>query len=418
MSRHISATRLVSLKRQLPAPDVLKDLLKFQAPAIDRRKARLEAAKDIWDLRAIAQRRTPKGPFDYVDGAAEKELSLQRAREAYDNLAFNPQVLKNVRDVDLSTQLAGAPSAFPLAIAPTGFTRMMHAEGELGGIAAAHRFGIPFTLSTMGTETIEDVAAAGPSGRRWFQLYLWQKNRSKASELIERAAQAGYDTLMVTVDTPVAGARHRDARNGMTFPPKLTPATVINASYRPEWWFNFLTTRPLGFTNFGEGTQSIQQIGSMFDPTLTYKDLSWLRAQWPGQLLVKGVQTAQDALLSVEAGADGVVLSNHGGRQLDRAPVPLYTLPAVREAIGNEPTVLIDTGIMSGADVIAAVALGANGAMIGRAYLYGLMAGGAEGVVRALEIFTQEMTRTVQLLGVSQLSELNSQHVSLDWRAR
>ena len=223
---------------------------------------------------------------------------------------------------------------------------------------------------------------------------------------------------MVTVDTPVAGARHRDARNGMTFPPKLTPSTVINASYRPEWWFNFLTTRPLGFTNFGEGTQSIQQIGSMFDPTLTYEDLSWLRAQWPGQLLVKGVQTPQDALLSVEAGADGVVLSNHGGRQLDRAPVPLYTLPAVREAIGNEPTVLIDTGIMSGADVIAAVALGADGAMIGRAYLYGLMAGGAEGVVRALEIFTQEMTRTVQLLGASKISELNSQHVSLDWRAR
>ncbi|WP_237221690.1 alpha-hydroxy acid oxidase [Rothia nasimurium] len=418
MSRHTSAARLVSLKRQLPAPDVLKDLLKFQAPAIDRRKARLDAAKDLWDLRTIAKRRTPKGPFDYVDGAAEKELSLNRAREAYDNLAFNPQVLKNVQKVDLSTQLAGAPSAYPLAIAPTGFTRMMHAEGELAGITAAHRFNIPFTLSTMGTETIEDVAAAGPDGRKWFQLYLWQKNRSKASELIERAAQAGYDTLMVTVDTPVAGARHRDARNGMTFPPKLTPATVLNASYRPEWWFNFLTTRPLGFTNFGEGTQSIQQIGSMFDPTLTYEDLSWLRAQWPGQLLVKGVQTAQDALLSVEAGADGVVLSNHGGRQLDRAPVPLYTLPAVREAIGNEPTVLIDTGIMSGADVIAAVALGADGAMIGRAYLYGLMAGGAEGVVRALEIFTQEMTRTAQLLGVSKLSDLNSQHVSLDWRVQ
>lgn len=416
MNRHASVNRLVKLKRQLPAPEVLKDLMKFQVPALDRRKARLEAAKDMWDLRAVAQRRTPKGPFDYVDGAAEKELSLKRAREAYDNLAFNPQVLRNVQNVDLSTQLAGLPSAFPLAIAPTGFTRMMHAEGELAGVAAAHRYGIPFTLSTMGTETIEDVAAAGASGRRWFQLYLWQKNRSKATELIERAAQAGYDTLMVTVDTPVAGARHRDARNGMTFPPKLTPSTVINASYRPEWWFNFLTTRPLGFTNFGEGTQSIQQIGSMFDPTLTFEDLEWLREQWPGQLLVKGVQTPQDALLSVEAGADGVVLSNHGGRQLDRAPVPLYTLPAVREAIGGEPTVLIDTGIMSGADVIAAVALGADGAMIGRAYLYGLMAGGAEGVARTLEIFTQEMTRTMQLLGVSQLSELNSQHVSLDWR--
>lgn len=408
--------RLVPLRRQLPSAHMLKDFMKFDLPTTDFRARRLARAADSWDLRALAQRRTPKGPFDYVDGAAEKELSLQRARQAFDNLAFEPGVLRDVAQVDLSTGMAGAPSAMPLAIAPTGFTRMMHAEGEIAGVKAAHQAGIPFTLSTMGTETIEDVAAAGPDGRRWFQLYLWKDNRSKAFELVERAHKAGYDTLMVTVDTAVTGARHRDVRNGMTFPPKLSAKTVINASYRPEWWFNFLTTKPLGFTNFGEGTKSVQEIGNMFDPTLNFEDLAWLRQQWPGQLLVKGIQTVSDAQLSVEAGADGVVLSNHGGRQLDRAPVPLYTLPEVRQRLGNDYTVLLDTGVMSGADVVAACALGADGVMIGRAYLYGLMAGGAEGVCRLLDIFRAEMTRTLQLMGISSLDQLTPDHVRLDWR--
>lgn len=408
--------RLVQLNRQLPSPDMLRDFMKFDLPTGDLRARRLAKAADVWDLRTIAQRRTPKGPFDYVDGAAEKELSLKRARQAFDNLAFQPGVLRNVEKVNLSATLAGDQSAMPLAIAPTGFTRMMHAEGEFAGVKAAHQVGIPFTLSTMGTETIEDVAAAGPNGRRWFQLYLWKENRSKAFELVQRAKDSGYDTLMVTVDTAVTGARHRDARNGMTFPPKLTAKTILNASYRPEWWFNFLTTKPLSFTNFGEGTKSVQEIGNMFDPTLNFDDLTWLREQWDGQLLVKGIQTASDAELSVKAGADGVILSNHGGRQLDRAPVPLYTLPKVRQRLGDEYTVLLDTGVMSGADVIAAVALGADGVMIGRAYLYGLMAGGAEGVVRLLDIFRSEMTRTLQLMGVSSIDQLTPEHVSLDWR--
>ncbi|WP_342661967.1 alpha-hydroxy acid oxidase [Corynebacterium lubricantis] len=367
-------------------------------------------------MRAIAKRRTPRGPFDYVEGAAEQEISLGRARQAFRELSFHPQVLRDVENVDLTATFSGAESSMPLAIAPTGFTRMMHSEGEMAGVTAAHKAGIPFSLSTVGTANIEEVAAAGPYGRKWFQLYMARESREISEDLIARADRAGYDTLIVTVDTPVAGARHRDARNGMTFPPQLTAKTVLDASYRPEWWFNFLTTKPLGFTNFGEGTKSIAQIGNMFDPTLAFSDIQWLRNQWKGTLLVKGIQTADDAVRAMEAGVDGVVLSNHGGRQLDRAPVPLHTLPEVRKRLGDEPTVLVDTGIMSGADVVAAVALGADAALIGRAYLYGLMAGGAEGVVRLLDIMRSEMTRTMQLMGVNSLSELHPDLVSLNWK--
>ncbi|APT84276.1 lactate dehydrogenase [Corynebacterium aquilae DSM 44791] len=404
------------MNRQLPKPEMLKEFLQLDTPSLDFRGRRLEKAQDIWDLRKIAKRRTPVGPFNYVDGAAERELSYARSREVYDNIAFHPSVLRDVKNVDLSCTLSGGPSAMPLAIAPTGFTRMMHSEGEIAGARAAAAAGIPFTLSTMGTETIEDVASEAPGGRHWFQLYLAGDNRQVAYDLVARAKDAGYDTLFVTVDTPVTGARHRDARNGMTFPPKLNLKTFADASWRVEWWTNFLTTKELGFTNFGSGSKSIQEIGGLFDPTLNFADLEWLREQWDGQLLIKGIQTADDAERCMEHGMDGVVLSNHGGRQLDRAPVPLLTLPEIRRRIGDEPTVLIDTGIMSGADVAAAVAFGADGCLIGRAYLYGLMAGGAEGVARALEIFRSEMQRTLQLMGVNSVADLDESKVSMNWR--
>lgn len=410
------AKRLIPLKRQLPSPAVFTDFLKFKKPTLDRRQARLATAQDLWDVRRIAKRRTPSGPFDYVDGAAEREISAKRAREAFDNLVFHPQVLRDVEHVDLKANVAGAESSMPLAIAPTGFTRMMHSEGEMAGVTAAHRAGIPFSLSTVGTATIEEVAAAGAHGRKWFQLYMARDNREISEELIDRAKRSGYDTLIVTVDTPVAGARHRDARNGMTFPPQLTAKTVLDASYRPEWWVNFLTTTPLGFVNFGEGTKSIAQIGNMFDPTLSFADIQWLREQWDGTLLVKGIQTADDAERAMEAGVSGVILSNHGGRQLDRATVPLYTLPEVRRRLGNDIPVLMDTGVMSGADAIAAVALGADAVLIGRAYLYGLMAGGAEGVAHVLDIMRAEMTRTMQLMGVNSLDQLHPDLVSFDWK--
>lgn len=402
------------LERQLPQWNELRPLMKFTSFDLDRRRARLRKAADLWDLRDIAKRRTPKVAFDYVDGAANQEITLQRTRQAFREVEFSPGVLRDVSHVDLSTTIAGAPSALPFGIAPTGFTRMMHAGGEKAGVAAAHRKGIPFALSTMGTASIEDVAEAGPDGRRWFQLYLW-KDREKSLALIERAAAAGYDTLLVTVDTAVAGARLRDVRNGMSIPPALTLKTVLDASYRPEWWFNFLTTEPLKFATLSGHTGSIADlITTMFDPTLTFDDLAWLRQAWKGRLFVKGIQTVEDAVRVADQGADGIVVSNHGGRQLDRAPAPLRLVPDIRSAVGPDLEIILDSGIMNGGDIVAALAAGADFTLIGRGYLYGLMAGGQQGVERAIDILQAEIQTVMQLLGVTSISELTSDHVQLD----
>jgi L-lactate dehydrogenase (cytochrome) len=375
-------------------------------------KRRLDSALTISDLRDIAKRRTPKAPFDYTDGAAEQELSLSRARRAFQNIEFHPNILKDVSKVDTSSVVLGGPSAFPMSIAPTGFTRMMHTEGEIAGAKAAAECGIPFTLSTMGTASIEEVAAVEPLGRRWFQLYLWTA-RDQSLELIQRARASGYDTLFVTVDVPVAGARLRDKRNGMSIPPALTIKTIVNAIPRPNWWFNFITTPPLEFASLNNWSGTVGElIDKMFDPTITFEDLKWIRKEWPGKLVIKGVQSLEDAVALTKYGVDGIVLSNHGGRQLDRAPIPFHLLPKVNKEVGKDVELMIDTGIMSGADVVAAVAMGAKSTMIGRAYLYGLMAGGQAGVERALEIMTGEMTRTMQLLGVASLEELSPKHVT------
>ncbi|AXJ11628.1 alpha-hydroxy acid oxidase [Arthrobacter sp. PM3] len=404
-----------ALRRRVPKYADLAPLMQFKKPDFSR-AARLGRASTIWDLRDMAKRRTPRAPFDYTDGAAEAEISLRRARQAFQDIEFRPGILRDVSSIDLSTDILGKPSRLPVGIAPTGFTRMMQSEGEYAGSRAAEAAGIPYTLSTMGTASIEDVAAAAPDGRNWFQLYLWT-DRDRSRELIERAAAAGNDTLMVTVDTAVAGARLRDVRNGMTIPPALTLKTVLDASYRPAWWFNFLTHEPLTFASLSRYTGTVADlINSMFDPTLTFADLDWLRETWKGKLVVKGIQTADDARKVADYGADGIVLSNHGGRQLDRAPVPLHVLPEVSAALkadNSGTAVLLDTGIMSGADIIAALALGADFTLIGRAYLYGLMAGGRAGVDRALQILEQDMLRTMALLGVSSIAELTPDHVRI-----
>jgi L-lactate dehydrogenase (cytochrome) len=386
--------------------------MRFKRFEPNARKRRLDKALTIYDLREIAKKRTPQAPFDYTDGAAEQELSLDRARRAFENIEFHPNILRDVSSVDTSSTVLGGPSAFPLSIAPTGFTRMMHTEGEIAGATAAAEFGIPFTLSTMGTASIEQIAAVQPLGRRWFQLYLWT-DRDQSMELIRRARESNYDTLFVTVDVPVAGARLRDKRNGMSIPPALTVKTILNAIPRPEWWFNFITTPPLEFASLNNWGGTVGElIDKMFDPTVTFEDLKWIRSEWPGKLVVKGVQSLEDAVALTKYGVDGIVLSNHGGRQLDRAPIPFHLLPEVNREIGKDVELMIDTGIMSGADVVAAVAMGAKSTMIGRAYLYGLMAGGHEGVVKALDILTGEITRTMQLLGVSSLEELSEDHVT------
>jgi isopentenyl diphosphate isomerase/L-lactate dehydrogenase-like FMN-dependent dehydrogenase len=387
-------------------------LLQFKKPTLNARKRRLQKALTIYDLRTIAQKRTPKAPFDYTEGAAEAELSLARARQAFEDIEFHPAILRDVSTVDTGWDVLGSRIELPFGIAPTGFTRMMHAEGEVAGASAAAAAGIPFSLSTMGTTAIEDVKKANPDGRNWFQLYMW-KDRERSMALVERAAASGFDTLLVTVDVPVAGARLRDKRNGFSIPPALTLGTVLNTLPKPEWWINFLTTEPLAFASINKWSGTVGELlDTMFDPTVTYDDLKWIKAQWPGKLVVKGVQTVDDAKRLAKLGVDGITLSNHGGRQLDRAPIPFHLLPQVVREVGKDTEVHLDTGIMSGADIVASIALGARFTLIGRAYLYGLMAGGRQGVDRTIAILGEQVTRTMRLLGVKSLEELEPGHVT------
>ena len=400
-----------NVKRQFPKPSELAPLLQFSLPTLRRKKRRLEKAFTIWDLREIAKKRTPTGPFDYTDGSAESEASLERARQAYRDLEFIPSILKDVSSADLTRRALGETFAMPVGIAPTGFTRMMQTEGEIAGARAAEKFGIPFTLSTLGTTTIEDVVSAAPDGRNWFQLYMW-KDREGSMALVERAKRAGVKNLMLTVDVPAAGQRIRDYRNGLTVPPRLTAGTIIDALPRPAWWINFLTTPSIEFASMKnwEGTVG-ELLDYMFDPTMTWEDLKWIRKQWDGTLTVKGIQNLEDAKKAAKLGADAILLSNHGGRQLDRAPVMLHLLADIKKEFKKDYEIHIDTGIMHGADVLAAVALGAQFTYVGRAYLFGLMAGGQDGVERALEIMRTQMVRNMKLLGVNSLDELTPKHV-------
>jgi L-lactate dehydrogenase (cytochrome) len=402
----------MAVKRQVPKIRDLAPLLQFKKPQFNRAQRRLEAALTIEDLRLIAKRRTPKAAFDYTDGAAEDELSIQRARQAFRDIEFHPTILRDVTNVTAGWNVLGQPVVLPFAIAPTGFTRLMHTEGEIAGAGAAAAAGIPFSLSTLGTSSVEDVVTAVPQGRKWFQLYMW-KDRDRSMALVQRAADAGFDTMLVTVDVPVAGARLRDVRNGMSIPPALTLRTVLDAVPHPHWWFDLLTTEPLAFASLDRWSGTVgEYLNTMFDPSVTFDDLAWIKSQWPGKLVVKGIQTLEDARAVVERGVDGIVLSNHGGRQLDRAPVPFYLLPSVARELGKDTEILMDTGIMSGADIVAAIALGARCTLVGRAYLYGLMAGGEAGVRRAIDILQNGVIRTMGLLGVTCLEELSPKHVT------
>jgi L-lactate dehydrogenase (cytochrome) len=399
-------------QRQVPKPEEIFELLQFKKPEFDLKKRRLESALTIYDLRDIARRRTPRAAFDYTDGAAEGELSMSRARQAFEDVEFHPSILRDVSKVDTSVEVFGGPSALPFGIAPTGFTRLMQTEGEIAGAGAAGAAGIPFSLSTLGTTSIEDVKKTNPHGRNWFQLYV-MKDREISYDLTRRAAAAGFDTLFFTVDAPVGGARLRDRRNGFSIPPQITLSTVLNAIPRPWWWYDFLTTPKLEFGSLTSTGGTVEQLlDSAMDPTISFGDLDTIREMWPGKLVIKGVQNVEDAKILAELGVDGIVLSNHGGRQLDRAPVPFYLLPSVVDAVGDRVEIAIDTGVMNGADVVASVALGAKFTLIGRAYLYGLMAGGRAGVDRAIEILRGEVVRTMKLLQVASVSELNPGHVT------
>jgi len=401
------------VQRRLPRPYEVLPLIGRRDPSLSRLQARLERCASIGDVREMARRRTPRSVFDYTDGSAGTESTLRRSRQAYARVEFQPRVLRNVADIDTSVSMLGQRSALPFAFAPTGFTRMMHYLGEPAVAQVAGEVGIPFSLSTLGTTSVEDLAAAAPSTRRWFQLYVWH-DHAAAEVLVRRAEAAGYDTLILTVDTAVGGIRLRDVRNGLTIPPQLTVRTMADMALYPRWWLNLLTTEPLEFASLQSTGGTVGDLlTKVFDPKIGPADIEWLRSVWSGTLILKGVQSVADAVVAADLGVDGIILSNHGGRQIDKGNVPLELLPVVVDEVGDRIEVYIDGGITSGQDIVAALALGAQGTLVGRAFLYGLMAGGVDGVRRVVAILDKEIRTTMQLLGVTSVAELDRSYVRL-----
>ena len=378
---------------------------------------RLARSHSIADLRRLAKRRLPRAVFDYADGAAEDEVTARRNEAAFEDYDLLPRVLRDVSSVDLSTTVLGTPVSMPVLLAPTGMTRLFHHDGETAAARAAHRAGVVYTLSSLSTVSIEDLAAAS-DGPRWFQIYVW-KDRGLVREFFDRCRAAGYDALMLTVDMPVLGQRERDLRNGMTIPPSLTLGSALDAALHPSWWWNFLTKPRIGFANVagkgdaghGDLTALWTYINTQFDPSVTWRDLEWMIGEWNGAFAVKGVLDAEDAARAASLGARGIVVSNHGGRQLDHSPASLDALPAVVEAVAGRAEVILDGGIRRGADVAKALALGARACAIGRAYLYGIGAGGEQGVDRALELLRAELRRALALLGCPSVTALGPEHV-------
>jgi L-lactate dehydrogenase (cytochrome) len=400
-------------QRRLPRWSELRPLLAPRRPQLDPTGRRLARAVTIDDLRAIARKRAPRAVFDYADGAAEREIGLRRSREAFARVELVPSALQDVSAVDTSTTILGRPAALPLAFAPTGFTRLFHHEGERAVARVAERMGIPCGLSTVGTTSIEGLAGAAPGASKWFQLYVWH-DRGASRDLVSRAQAAGYDAVVLTVDVPVAGSRVRDVHNGLVFPPSPTPRTLLDMALHPSWWLNVLTTEPLRFASVESELTTVARVADdLFDPALTIADLQWLRELWSGPLVVKGILTAQDARRVVDLGADAVVVSSHGSRQLDLSPTPLEVLPSIVDAVGDRAEIYLDSGILNGADIVAAVAMGARGCLVARAYCYGLMAGGEAGVQRAAEILRGDIVRTLGLLGVSAVRDLTPAHARL-----
>ena len=390
----------------------IRRLIQLKPIQADPVRRRLSACHDVSDMRRAARRLIPRPVFDYVDGGADEELSMAANVRAFRTWRFQPRALAEITRVDTSTRLLGRELPLPLVLAPTGYTRMMHPDGEIGAARAAQRHGLPYTLSTMSTTSIEAVAQAAQP-ELWFQLYILQDS-GLTKELVDRAAAAKYRVLVVTVDTFVTGNRTRDRHNGLVIPPELTLSTLASIAAKPGYWTRMLRNPAIVFANFaGHEALTIEGTNKLFNPGITWDDIAELRARWPGQLIVKGPLGPADCLRAVSVGADGVQLSNHGGRQLDRTVPPVHNIAAVRAAVGPDVSVLVDSGIRHGADIAVALALGADACAIGRAYLYGLMAGGEAGVNKALDILAEQFKRTMQLLGVGSVAELRELGPSL-----
>ena len=404
------------MKRQLPRWKSIKPLLGWGLPKSPFRDRKLNSVVNLAELRLLAKKRVPKAVFDYVDGGANDELAYARSQEIYSRVEFKARVLRDVSVIDLKTNILDKESALPIIFAPTGYTRMMHYQGEVMVAKVCDENNLIYNLSTMGTTSSKEIGEQVPNVRRWFQLYLW-RDRDQSLKFIEEAKAAGFEGLMLTVDTAVGGIKWRDIRNGLTVPPKIGLKTFFDMALKPKWWFNLLTTAPLEFATFRNFNKPLSEIAAkVFDPAVTFEDVKWLRSVWQGKLIIKGIQTVSDAQELAKIGVDAIVLSNHGGRQLDRSVVPLELLPAVRTAIGpkgSSPEIYIDGAIMSGADCLAAVALGADAVLIGRAYLYGAMAAGKNGVEKVVEILRFEMETALKLMGAKNLAELSPDFINI-----
>ena len=404
------------MKRQFPRWKNIKPLLGWSLPKDPFADRKLKKVVNLAEMRLLSKKRVPKAVFDYVDGGANDELAYARSQEIYSRVEFRARVLRDVSKIDLTADIVGQKSALPIIFAPTGYTRMMHYQGEVMIAKVCEENDLVYNLSTMGTTSSKEIGDQVPTVRRWFQLYLW-RDRSQSLKFIEEAQAAGFEGLMLTVDTAVGGIKWRDMRNGLTVPPKIGLKTFLDMALKPKWWANLLTTAPLEFATFRNFNKPLSEIAAkVFDPAVTFEDVKWLRSVWKGKLIIKGIQTVSDAVELKNIGVDAIVLSNHGGRQLDRSVVPLELLPQVRSAIGakgNGPQIFIDGAIMSGADVLAAIALGADAVLIGRAYLYGAMAAGKKGVEKVVEMLRFEMETAMKLLGAKDLSELNPDFVNI-----
>ena len=375
----------------------------------------------IEDLRGMAKRRVPRAFFEYADCGSYNEETLRANRADLEKIKLRQRVFVDVDKRSLDTTLVGEPASLPIVLAPTGLTGMQHADGEILACKAAHEAGIQFTLSTMSICSIEDVAAA-TTKPFWFQLYV-MRDRGFARSLIERAAAAKCSALMLTADLQIQGQRHRDIKNGLTVPPQIKLANLIDIATKPAWALSVLRSKHKSFGNLEghiKGMSGVKSLAawtaSQFDPTLSWKDVEWIRDQWGGKLIIKGILDLEDAKLATKTGAQAIVVSNHGGRQLDGAPSSISALPRIVDAVGSQMEILFDGGVRSGQDVLRALALGAKGCLIGRAFLYGLGAGGQAGVRTCIEVIRKELDVSMALTGVSRVQDID-RGVLADWES-
>ena len=405
--------RKMKSQRRLPSLPYFYSLIEWRLPSLNPYAGKLRRAVSVFDLAEIAKKRTPKVVFDYVDGSATYELAYKKTRDAFDRVEIDTRVLQNVKNLDTSETILGKKVDLPILFAPTGYTRLMHHVGEPAVAEVARDKNLIYALSNMGTTSPEELKAAVPEGRKWFQLYVMQ-NREASMKIINQAKSAGFEALIMTVDTPVAGLRYRDMKNGLTIPPKIRLNTVLAIARKPIWWLNLFSTKKLEFASYRNWNRPMQELaGLIFDPSINLEDIKWLRSVWKGPIIIKGIQNVEDAKAVSKLGIQGIIVSNHGGRQLDRGPIPLEVLPEIVSAVGKKIEVYLDGGIMSGIDAAAGIALGAKAVFIGRAYLYGIMANGQKGVDKVIEIMRTEFTNTMALTGAKTVSDLRKKGASI-----